>query len=246
VTISFIGVEIIAVTAFEAAKPRELHSPAKNIAWVTLVIYLLSIGGFIANVEWFNQNLPTLLSQPLVNISLPNFDLGHIPVFNKTGLPISAAPVIAAWQVDASTVAGLLTGFLIYSGLSCANVSLYVASRTLYGITRSIDNEDKRWFVRMFAKLNVVTHRTRIPIYSILISAIIFATWLPFVHFSTGFTQEEVRYNIIFPFKEKLGLIRYCSFNNSSFRSEAPGACWYGHLSASPSSAITIGMLAYP
>jgi yeast amino acid transporter len=53
VTISFIGVEIVAVTAFEAAKPHELQNPAKNVAWATLVLYLMSIGGFIANVEWF-------------------------------------------------------------------------------------------------------------------------------------------------------------------------------------------------
>lgn len=196
VTISLIGVEIIAVTAFEAAKPSELQSPAKNIAWVTFVIYLMSIGGFIANVEWFNPNLPTLLSQPLVSNVLPSTVLGHTPVFNQTGLPVSAAPIIAAWQVNAPTIAGLLAGFLIYSGLSCANVGLYVASRTLYGLTRNIDNEDRRWFVRIFAKLNVVTARTRVPIYSILVSVIVFSSWLPFVNFSTGFTQEEVRYHI--------------------------------------------------
>jgi amino acid transporter len=153
----------------------------------------MSIGGFIANVEWFNQNLPTLLSQPLVNTSLPNMNLGHTPVFNKTGLPISAAPVIAAWQVNASTVAGLLTGFLIYSGLSAANVALYVSSRTLYGLTRHLDRDDRRWYVRMFAKLNFITHRTKVPIYSVLLSVIVFSSWLPFVNFSTGFTQEEVR-----------------------------------------------------
>jgi yeast amino acid transporter len=192
-TISYIGVEIVAVAAFEAAKPSELQKPAKNIALVTVIFYVVSVGGIAANVEWFNESLETLLSQSLVNVTSPDTNLGHTPMFIGTVYPVVAAPIIAALQVNATKIAGFLTGLLVYSGLSSANVALYVASRTLYGLTRNIDSTNRGW-LSIFAIFGVVTPRTRIPIWSLLISTIIFATWMPFVKLSTGFTQAEVRY----------------------------------------------------
>jgi yeast amino acid transporter len=48
---AYVGVELVTVTAFEAKNPADLRLPAKNIAYVVLIIYALTIGGISANVE---------------------------------------------------------------------------------------------------------------------------------------------------------------------------------------------------
>ncbi len=189
---SYIGVELITVTAFEASRPGSLKGPAKYIAYIILAIYLISIGGFVANIEWFNQNLPQFFGQALVDSNDPDF-LGHtLFTWNHPSSRSSAAPVVAILQVGVAALPGVLTGFLVYSGLSAANTALYVASRTLYGLTRDLNQMDNSIIVRFFAKLNTVSPTTRIPVWSLVVSWLIFAGWLPFVHLKSGYTQHEV------------------------------------------------------
>lgn len=181
------------VTAFEAANPSQLKLPAKHIAYIITVIYLITIGGFVANIEWFNQNLPQFFSQPLVSLNDPNLpDLGHSPYYWPNYSGSTAAPVIAVLQAGLSVWPGLFTGFLVYSGLSSANTNLYVASRTLYGLTRDLSQTQGSWLVKLFAKLNTVSHTTHIPVWALIISCVAFSCWLPFVHLHSNFTQGEV------------------------------------------------------
>jgi amino acid transporter len=190
---SYIGVELITVTAFEASRPGSLKGPAKYIAYIVLAIYLISIGGFVANIEWINQNLPQFFGQALVDINDTDL-LGRSPfTWNHPSSRSYAAPVIAVLQVGIAALPGVLTGFLVYSGLSAANTALYVASRTLYGLTRDLNQMDNNAFVRFFAKLNTVSPTTRIPVWALVVSWLIFAGWLPFVHLKSGYTQHEVR-----------------------------------------------------
>ncbi|KAG4442062.1 hypothetical protein IFR05_002456 [Cadophora sp. M221] len=191
---SYIGVELVTVTAFEASDPSRLKGPTKHIAYIILAIYMISIGGFVANVEWFNQNLPHFFGQDLVIINDTDSTLGHIPRSDwHNSSRSTAAPVIAVLEVGLETLPGVLTGFLVYSGLSTANTALYVASRTLYGLTRDLSQTDRNIIVRFFAKLNTVSPTTRIPVWSLVTSCIIFSSWLPFVRFHSGYTKDEVQ-----------------------------------------------------
>ncbi|KAF4629738.1 hypothetical protein G7Y89_g8404 [Cudoniella acicularis] len=192
---SYIGIEIITVTAFEARNPSQLKVPAKHIAYIMMAIYLISIGGFIANVEWFNQSLPEFLAQPLVNIRDSIAVLGHTP-YNwpvDVGSRTSVVPVIAVMQTGIKVLPGVLNGFIIYSGFSAANTVLYVASRTLYGLMRDLSPTDESKIVRFFARLNQVSPTTRIPVWSLIVSLVVFAIWLPFLHLNSAFTQQELQ-----------------------------------------------------
>ncbi|KUJ18808.1 uncharacterized protein LY89DRAFT_505325 [Mollisia scopiformis] len=202
---SYIGVELITVTAFEARTNRELQFPSKHIAVIIFVIYMVSIGGFAANIEWFNQNLPQFLSQDRINVTaIPaanlNSTLGHFPRSWQV-LPnlhnITAAPVVAVMEAGVPVLPGLLIGFLIYSGMSAANTALYVSSRTLYGLTRQLRQDDDRFVKRTIAKLNTVSPKTRVPIWALIFSCFIFAGWLPFAHFQSSFTQEELKQTLV-------------------------------------------------
>jgi yeast amino acid transporter len=159
---AYIGVELVTVTAFEAKNPADLRWPAKNIAYVILIIYAVTIGGISANLEWFDKNLPQFYSQPLISThGTDNSTLGHTPIIDQTKalLGTSFAPLIATLEAGSSyiPVANILLAFLVYSALSCANANLYVASRTLYGLTRDLDLASENWFESLFAHLNIVT-----------------------------------------------------------------------------------------
>ncbi|KAF4626896.1 hypothetical protein G7Y89_g11263 [Cudoniella acicularis] len=171
---SYIGIESVTVAAFEAKDPTvSLRFPARNIAYIVMAFYILSVGGFIANIEWFNQSLPQFFGQSLV--STRSTDLGHVPFWPIRPMPSTAAPVIAALQVGIAGLPGALTGFLVYSGLSAANTALYLATRTLYGLTRDINQKDRPIVVKLFAKLNFVTSSTHIPVWSLIVTVAAFS-----------------------------------------------------------------------
>lgn len=191
---AYIGVELVTVCAFEARNPSQLMRPAKNIAYIMTAIYLICIGGFVTNVEWFNQSLEQFLDQPLVAYPGPNdTSLGHAPwPFSHNSSRADAAPVIAVLQVGIPTLPGIMVGFLVYSGLSCGVTALYVASRTLYGLTRDLSPTDPNWFIRRFATLNVVSSTRHVPVWSLIASLLAVAAWLPFIKLKSELEQKEV------------------------------------------------------
>jgi len=193
--VSYIGVELITVTAFEAKEDSRMQLPAKHIAYVVFIIYMISVGGFAANIEWVNQNLAQFEGQSLVNITDQAADLGHVPR-NADILPdlhgTTSTPIIAVAEAGLKVLPGVLIGFLVYSGVSCASTALYVASRTLYGLTRNLKYNSDSVFERSFAHLNLVSGTARVPSWAIGLSALIFASWLPFVDLQSFFSQQEV------------------------------------------------------
>jgi amino acid transporter len=200
---SYIGIELVTVTAAEARTNSHLKLPAKNIAYIICAIYLISLGGVAASVEWFNPNLPQFLSQDLVNITInAELDiyqliplLGHIP-YSWVVLPnlhnITAAPAVAAMEAGSSRLPGILIAFIMYSGIITVNTALYVSSRTLYGLTKELGRDNNNIFYRSFAKLNTVAPTTRTPYWALGMSCLIFASWLPFVHLRSNFSELEV------------------------------------------------------
>lgn len=196
---SYVGIEMITVTAFEASQPSRLKGPAKHIAYIIWAIYLISIGGFIANVEWFNQNLPTFFNQSLVSLDDPKVVAQHPHTWvDYSKHTTTVAPVIALLQVGSSVLPDIINGVLIYSGLSAANTALYVASRTLYGLTRDLSSTDSNIIVRLFSNLNTVSPTTRIPVWSLIVSCLAFSSWLPFIaikQYTTSDVSQILPYN---------------------------------------------------
>lgn len=98
------------------------------------------------------------------------------PETDKEGFTFSPFILIA----KASTIPNLdhaLNAFILFTALTCANTNLYVASRTLFGITRNIRSGDSMpaalaWFG--------VTDRDRVPIRAMVITALAFI-WVPFL-----------------------------------------------------------------
>ncbi|KAN0083495.1 Amino acid permease/ SLC12A domain containing protein [Elaphomyces granulatus] len=164
---SFQGVEAIAVTAFEARDVSALRWPSKWIAYVVFLLYLLCTIGEALNVTWDNNSLPYIYGS---SVPPPNIPPPTIIVFTT---------LAAGYQ----SLAGFLNGCLIFNILSASNTSLYISSRTLYGITREITDTDRH--------LSLVVPRTGVPVAALLFSALSFF-WLPLLPLNQGFTLDLI------------------------------------------------------
>ena len=181
VAFSFLGVEIVAVTAFEARKFRDLKWPSQWIAYVVFVFYILCGLGNALCVWWKDPNLPYAYG------GLGNSSAIAEPKFVNP--PSHSMPIIAAWQAGKESIPGFLNGCLIFSCLSAANTSLYAASRTLYGLARKVD--DSTWIGGKFSGLATVESRNGVPIKALIISALAFF-WLPFLQLKRAYGIELV------------------------------------------------------
>jgi yeast amino acid transporter len=184
-TFAYIGVELLTTTAFEALDPDELRLPAANVGWVSTVLYTLATGCFVANISWQDQNLPQLFQQALTVITDPAA-ASTLTKFQPPAPETHAAPLIALYRVGYRFLPSFLNGCFIYSGLSCANTALYVASRQLYGMTRTITVDyDSSVIRRGLAWMSSVHYKTKAPWPAIAISGLLLC-WLPFIRYRTG------------------------------------------------------------
>ena len=176
-----IGVEIVAVTAFEAKSREALREPSRWIAWVMVTTYLFcAIGGALA-VSWNNEHLPLLVPNPsaISQRALPS----PIPQEKKPCQQYYPLIVIAAFQYGSKAAAYYFNACIVYFCISAANTALYVASRTLYGLMREEEPRnfyDLNWKERIVQSpwlLGRVSPRRRVPLWSLLASGAAFL-WL--------------------------------------------------------------------
>ncbi len=188
----FIGLEMTAITAFEARDLHSLRRSSQFLAYVIFGIYMFCIIGELLvmlfsasywhlcgglqnlraqNVEWSNPGLPLISGDPSRNST------GTGKIYKTDSILI-----IAALNAGYKKFPGLLSGFLIFAALSSANSALYVASRSLYGMTRTVN--PWKWF-RWLRVLGSVWYRTGVPMWALLFSAMAFI-WLPFLKIHGG------------------------------------------------------------
>jgi yeast amino acid transporter len=176
VAYSFQGVEVIAVTAFEARDASALRWPSRWIAYVVFLLYLLCTIGEALNVAWSDPYLPLIYGDPVAKNS-------------TMSPPTSSVIIFTTFLAGYQSLAGFLNGCLIFSVLSASNTSLYVSSRTLYGITREMP--DTNWLNKQIRRLSLVAPRTGVPAAALLFSAVSFF-WLPFLQLKGGYALQDV------------------------------------------------------
>ena len=178
VAYGFVGVEIIAVTAFEARNPQALRFPAKWIAYIIFLLNFLIVLGEILTVDWKDSSLRPLNQRSSDDAAAHNTS---IAIF-----------VLAPLEAGIRVLPGLLSGFMFFFGISCANTALYVASRTLFGLTREIPSNHELLVMRLLSKMGTTTPRTLVPGWALLFSTLAFF-WLPFLHLKRGYSTEYVK-----------------------------------------------------
>lgn len=175
---SFYGVESLAVTAYEAKYSTSLTWPSRFIAYVIFLFYFLCTIGGALTVSWTAPYLP--------------------PIFGVAGnstASLDNPPRSDNWVVNITlasgynNLAGFLNGCFIFSVLSTSNTALYIASRTLYGMTREIP--DSNMLGRILNSLSLVVRQTSVPAAALLFTAVFFI-WLPFLQLERGYAIEEL------------------------------------------------------
>ncbi|RAH40496.1 amino acid transporter [Aspergillus brunneoviolaceus CBS 621.78] len=169
---AFQGIELYAMAAFEARDAHAIRWPSRWITYVVVVVYIMCTVGEILTVKWNNPELPRLHD-------------GTSESRNSTSRTNSMI-ILAALGREHKSVAGFLNGCLLFSAFSAANTSLYVASRTLYGMASSIPGN--LWIAR---KLRTLSPGTQVPIVALLVTAFAFC-WVPFLNINDGFVVQVV------------------------------------------------------
>jgi amino acid transporter len=181
VAFGFLGIETVAVTAFEASSSRSLRFPSQFVAYITLVLYFLCMLGQCLNVSWTDDHLP-LIYGGIGDSYTDTKDLHNPSPSNLV--------ILALWDWGKKPLAGFLNGAMLFSVLSASNTSLYIASRTLYGL--ALDVPETYWLGRQLHKISHVVPQTGVPAAALIVSALAFI-WLPFINLKKGYAVQYVR-----------------------------------------------------
>lgn len=190
----FLGVESVTMTAFEAKDTRELKPPAKNISFIVLFVYMISIISMLLNVQsddrylmvyykqWNQTGTATSSCNSTTSASasppLPTLNFLHPRAETAVNNATRLMPVIATDNFHVPHLGGALNACLLYSAFSAANSALFVASRTLYGLGSSIQRDEPSRVLRFLATFGRVD-QNGVPARAIIGS--MFFAWVPFV-----------------------------------------------------------------
>jgi amino acid transporter len=182
---AYVGVEITAASALEArvvkernsAQPRTIRRTVKfsavYISFFAAVIYVLAGVVVTLNMHWEDGKLPRMSWVP----ADPNI---------KT---TTSAFVLAAELSGIRKLPGVINVFLMFTALSSANTNLYVASRTLFSLTRSLNGgAGQPWYTRCLAYFGKTNNR-KVPLRALVASCIFL--WVPFASIGKHDTALE-------------------------------------------------------
>ncbi|MFT5781013.1 MAG: aromatic amino acid transport protein AroP [Pseudomonas sp.] len=140
---SFGGLELVGITAAEAAEPRKVIPKAINqVIWRILIFYIGALSVLLMLYPW-DKLLETL---------------------NAAGDPYSSSPFVQIFSlIGSDTAANLLNFVVLTAALSVYNSGVYCNSRMLFGLAEQGDAP------KAFLKVN----RRGVPVLAIGVSALI-------------------------------------------------------------------------
>jgi L-asparagine transporter-like permease len=146
---SYMGVEVIAVTAGEAQNPQQsIPRAMRTIVFRLILFYVLAISVMLAMTPWNSQGGGGLNGSPFVR------------AFQTIGIPFAA---------------GIMNLVVITAALSSANTNLYLSTRMLFSLARG--GHAPQWLGRL--SRNGVPHRALAISTGGMAAAILLAVFAP-------------------------------------------------------------------
>jgi L-asparagine transporter-like permease len=147
---SYMGVEIIAVTAGEAERPEvTIPRAMRKIVYRLIAFYVLAIAIMVTMVPWNqNSNSSALASSPFVT------------AFSAARVPFAA---------------GIMNFVVLTAALSSVNTNLYLSTRMLFSLAR--EGYAPEWMAKV--SRNGVPHRALVASTGGIIAAILLAVFAP-------------------------------------------------------------------
>ena len=188
---AFVGVEIPAATALEARiTPNRAgrggpvdRSVKFSAIWVSVIVGLIYILGALLvsfNLPWEDPKLPRLSW-----LASSNGTVGSITGSESSANQSNSAFVIAARNSTISGHQGLadfINVCIMITALTAANTTLYVASRTLFSLTKGIEANASSPRITRFLSFFGQTNHRKVPMRALAASC--FFCWVPFLYLS--------------------------------------------------------------
>ncbi|KAF2995412.1 hypothetical protein E8E14_000267 [Neopestalotiopsis sp. 37M] len=198
VAYGYIGVESIIMAAFEASpksdkKFFDLAWASRWAHWVIVSLYFLYTLGVALTVHWLDPRLSTVYGIDPLNVTAMNinYNLGKVAGFVHDYYTNST--IIIAMQSDDGSnehprnlpSVSFVNVCLIFCVMSAANTSLYIASRTLWGIARHAVR-GRSPLSRLVKRLSGIWESTSVPGISLIASLVAILSWYPGVQFAAA------------------------------------------------------------
>jgi len=147
---SYMGVEIIAVTAGEAERPEvTIPRAMRNIVYRLILFYVLAIAIMVTMVPW-----------------------------NQAGAVLSGSPFVTAFAAARiRSAAGIMNFVVLTAALSSVNTNLYLSTRMLFSLGRG--GYTPGWMALGKVSRNGVPHRALLASTAGIIAAILLAIFAP-------------------------------------------------------------------
>jgi len=147
---SYMGVEIIAVTAGEAERPEtSIPRAMRNIVWRLILFYVLAVAIIVSLVPWDQStNSSSLSGSPFVTA----FSAAHVPF-----------------------AAAIMNFVVLTAALSSVNTNLYLSTRMLFSLGRA--GYGHGWMGKV--SRNGVPHRALLTSTAGIVAAILLAVFAP-------------------------------------------------------------------
>ncbi|THV88065.1 hypothetical protein D6D26_10003 [Aureobasidium pullulans] len=193
----YVGVETFTITAFEARSPEALKLPSKRMVPFVMFLYTLSVLGFSLNVPWNNGYLPAYYSAWTPSKEAQKFTCHNRDpqglnrrqaVADLSNTDGHVLPTIAIDLANINGLSGSVNACLLYSALSTANSSLFMASRILHSFTAT-HGETK--FLSYFNRLNDQGS----PVWAVCAS--LFFCFVPFLSFLSSDSAKHTQQILI-------------------------------------------------
>ena len=229
---AFVGVEILAASVLEARPRRHGANPnySREGLGITTIRFSSAYMPLLVGVAYIIGGivLSLCIHRGDKRLSTPswlkNEQSGTRRDSEEKGIiydtDISAFVVIAE-RTDVPGLCHAFNGFLVFTAVTAASTHLYVASRTLFGLTSRLEGgPGQPWYLRVFAGLGR-TNKRMAPKRAIVFSAAAFS-WVPFLHLKGEDGVKKVRTLRSFNSLQSSHAIVY---RGVGFY----GVCWYVH-----------------
>ncbi|TDZ34984.1 Arginine permease CAN1 [Colletotrichum spinosum] len=189
---AYVGVEIVAASALEAkwpkSKPRHPSTPDDNPSPETLIGRTVKFSAIyisvLVAVAYTLSGALASLNIPHDHCALPRLSWVPYPGCNPAE-PTSSVFVVIAGDAVRHGLDHAFNVFLVFTALTCANTNLYVASRSLFGLTSRLDGgAGQPWVLRLLAWFGRTNGR-KVPLRAMVCSALAF-WWVPFLQIKGG------------------------------------------------------------
>ncbi|PFH62087.1 hypothetical protein XA68_15178 [Ophiocordyceps unilateralis] len=188
-TFAYVGVEVVAASALEARWPKKKTKssarPGEELLISKTVKFSAVYIPILATVAYTLAALLASLSIDRSNCDLPRLSWIRSSCVSEQQSGAASIFVVIAKNSSRPMLKDVFNVILVFSVLTCANTNLYVASRTLFGLTTRLDGSPAQHVLLRFLAWFGKTNRRKVPLRALIFSAVAFL-WVPFLQLDEG------------------------------------------------------------